>query len=34
MAMLNPPEATPVDAPRTPLDTPALEVIDTSLATA
>jgi hypothetical protein len=29
MAMLNPPEPTPIDAPRSPLDTPAQEVIDT-----
>jgi putative transposase len=32
MAMLNPPEPTPIDAPRTPLDTPAQEVIDTPIA--
>jgi putative transposase len=29
MALLNPPEPTPIDAPRAPLDTPTQEVIDT-----
>jgi hypothetical protein len=32
MAMLSPPEPTPIDAPRTQLDTLAQKVIDTPIA--